>query len=72
MMEVCMNLNDPCVCGSNKYALRLKRKLQAAHTHINITVHPHTRAPSGKGWLLCDTQRVAGSTQIVEGKKQLP
>lgn len=42
------------------------------HTHActNMTVHPHIHAPSGKGWLLCDTQQVAGSTRFVEGKKR--
>lgn len=36
----------------------------------NIAMHPHTRDPSIKGWLLCDTQQVAQSTQFVEGKKK--
>lgn len=47
-------------------------RFMPTHTHAcrSITVHPHIHAPSGKGWLLCDTLQVAESTRFVEGKKR--
>ncbi len=55
-------------CTNPIYTLKHTHTVYArTHTHMHaqhMNMYPHIRAPSGKGWLLCDTEQVAGSTQF--------